>query len=191
MKFRFVGEEPNDGITSIRFLKILEKWKRSTDAYAIQRIFVYEHAFEFFDLFEKRYLQKILEDIHYILTMGWAQNISLSDFYHGHICGKSQKVIRDMNALLSVSNICLLYHTFEHNGGTWLPQAINRNILSFPQAKPKVVHPNYEFCRSRFYTVHSSDLGLNEYAKIFFEKTLESPYQLKDGTKLDIWGKFP
>jgi hypothetical protein len=123
--------------------------------------------------------------------MGWAQNISKSDFCHGHICGKSNKVIRDLDALLSASNVCFLYHTFERKVGFWIPEARNRNILSFPKAKPKVVHPNYEFGTRPYYGVNSRKLGLMEYARIFFERNLDGPYKLKDGTKLDIWGKFP
>jgi len=189
MKFKFTGEEPGDAISSERFFKLLEKWKLSSDDDSVQIIFVYEHIAEFFNLFEKRYLHKILEDIHYILTEGWALQISKDDFYHGHICGKSNTVIRDLDALLSASNVCFVYHTFESQ--PLHPKAVNRSVLSFPKAPPKPVYPKYEFLTRPYYGVSSRDLGLKEYARIYFERNYEGPYQLKDGTRLDMWGKFP
>jgi len=189
MKFKFTGEDFGDAISSGMFLRVLDKWKQSDDAYAVQSFFVYEHAVEFFNLFEKRYLEKIVEDISYILTNGWALKISKSDFFHGHICGKSKNVIKDLDVLLSASNVCFLYHTFE--GQPLHPKAINRSILSFPDALPTPVYPKYGFQSRPYYGVASRDLGLMEYARIFFQRNLKGRYKLKDGSALDIWGKFP
>ena len=187
MKFEVLEE--NNPHAHKRCLRLLEKWKQGNDANALQRVFIYDHVAEFFHLLEKRYLQKILEDIFYILTKRWALEISEDDFYHGHICGKSKTVIRDLNGLLSASNVCFLYHTFEHK--QYHMKAINRNILSFPKSPATVVHPKYEFLSRLYYTVDSSELGLMEYTRIFFTTDQEENYELKDGSKLDIWGKFP
>jgi len=187
MEIRFLGED--DGISPTRFRKYLEKLRQRNDAYAVQEVFVYEHISEFFDLLEKRYLDKILEDIHYVLDKGWALEISEDDFDHGHICGKADMVIKDVNALLSASNVCFLYHTFEHR--QYHPEAINRNILSFPQSPLTVVHPKYRFSTRLYYTVHSDDLGFMEYARIFFQRSQGAAYKLGDGTRLTLWGKFP
>jgi len=187
MKFEVL--EVNDPQAHRRWLRVLEKWKQSNDVRAVQSVFVYDHVAEFFNLLEKRYIGKILKDIFYILTKRWALEISEDDFYHGHICGKSKTVIRDLDGLLAASNACFLYHTFEHKHH--YPEAINRNILSFPNSKPTVVHPKYEFLTRQYYSVDSSRLGLMEYARIFFSRDQEKPYKLKDGTKLTIWGKYP
>jgi len=189
MKFKFMGEDYGDAISSRRLSKVLEKWMQSGEAYAIQEVFVYDHVAEFFNLFEKRYIEKIVEDISYILTKGWALEISKDDFYHGHICGKSKNVIKDLDVLLSASNVCFLYHTFE--GQPLHPKAINRSILSFPDALPTPVYPKYKFQSRPYYGVASRDLGLMEYARIFFKRDIKAPHQFRDGNKLDIWGKFP
>ena len=189
MKFKFVGEDYGDAISSGRFSKVLEKWMQSSEAYAIQKVFVYDHVAEFFNSFEKRYLEKIVKDINYILTKGWALEISKDDFYHGHICGKSKNVTEDLDILLSASNVCFLYHTFE--GQPIHPKAINRSILSFPDALPKPVYPKYKFQSRPYYSVDPRDLGLMEYARIFFKRDIKAPYQIRDGNKLEIWGKFP
>lgn len=188
-KMKFEVLEENNPHAHKRCLRLLEKWKQGNDAIALQRVFIYNHVAEFFNLLEKRYLQKILEDIDYILTKGWALEISEDDFYHRHICGKSKTVIRDLHGLLAASNVCFLYHTLEHK--QHYPEAINRNILSFPNTQPIVVHPKYEFLTRPYYTVDSSRLGLMEYARIFFSKDQEKPCKLKDGTKLTILGKYP
>lgn len=202
MKFKFCGEDVSDAITYRRFLKILELWRQSDDAHAVQKLFIYNHVAEFFELFGKRYSRKILEDIWYILSEKWALEIYQADFYHGHICGRSRKVIKDLDVLLSPSNVCFLYHTFEFEPR--VPQAINRSILSFPGDLPKPVYPKHKFethpwgniitsgkQSSKHYGVSSSDLGLMEYARIFFQRKLKGRYKLKDGSALDICGKFP
>ncbi|MCK4482203.1 hypothetical protein KAU55_03180 [Candidatus Bathyarchaeota archaeon] len=63
MKFKFCGEDASDVITHKRLLKMLELWRQSDDARVVQKLFVYNHVAEFFELFGKRYLRKILEDI--------------------------------------------------------------------------------------------------------------------------------
>jgi hypothetical protein len=107
-------------------------------------------------------VQKILDDISYILDHRWASSIWEADFYHGHICGRTRTPITDLNSLLSGLNVCFLYHTSERQ--SWTPQAANRNILSFPAGYPEVVHPDYEFGRFPGYCVSSKELGLMEYA---------------------------
>jgi hypothetical protein len=190
MKFKFIweddtGKKPN---RQERLKQVyLDKFYNPTDERDIQDRFIYEHVEDFFDLFERRYLQKILKDISYILDKKWASAIWEQDFYHGHICGKSKIAITDLDALLSPSNICFLYHTYEQQ--TWIPEAINRNIISYPNEDPKVVHPTYEFGTFPGYGVGSEKLGLMEYARFFFKQG-SGPYTLKDGTKIDLWGTF-
>jgi len=82
---------------------------------------------------------------------------------------RTRTPIADLNALLSASNVCFLYHTFEKQ--SWTPQAANRNILSFPDGNPEVVHPDCEFGKFPGYGVSSKELGLMEYARFHFEET--------------------
>lgn len=111
-------------------------------------------------------------------------------------------MIKNLDALLSPSNVCFLYHTFEFEPR--VPQAINRSILSFPEDLPKPVYPKHKFemhpwgniiasskQSGKHYGASSTDLGLMECARIFFQRNLKGPYKLKDGSKLEVWGKFP
>lgn len=167
----------------------MDRWYRSDELHDIQARFIYEHVDEFSRLFEKRYLRKVLNDISYILDQKWAHAIWEQDFFHGHISGRSATVISDLDALFSASNICFLYHTFEKQ--TWIPQAVNRNVLSYPDENPRVVHPDYKFGEFPGYGVGSKKLGLMEYARFFFaEASAQGPYRLRGG-KLDMWGMFP
>lgn len=146
MKFKFIWEDDTGKkLNRQGMLKqlYLEKFYNPTDERDIQDRFIYEHVEDFFNLLERRYLQKILKDISYILDKKWASAIWEQDFYHGHISGKSKIAITNLDALLSPSNVCFLYHTYEQQ--TWIPEAINRNIISYPNEDPRVVHPNYEF----------------------------------------------
>jgi len=59
MKSELFLEE--DKFSSIR--KYLERLKMRDDAWAVQEIFIYTHIAGFFDLLEKRYLQKISSKI--------------------------------------------------------------------------------------------------------------------------------
>lgn len=190
MRFQFVGDDPRDAISSRGLGRMLDKWSRGSDDYSLQKFFVYEHIVEFFQTLEERYLQKILEDICYILSKGWGVEICRADFYHGHVCGKSKKVVTDLDSLLSPSNVCFLYHTFEFEPRQ--PQASNRSIISFPETRPQPVFPNrgVDYI-TKSYGVSSRDLGLMEYARIYFERNNNGPYKLKDGRTIDLWGKFP
>lgn len=190
MRFQFVGDDPRDAISSKVFKQILDKWRQSSDDYSLQMTFIHEHIAEFFQTLQERYLQKILEDIRYILSREWGLEICRADFYHGHICGKSKKVVTDLDILLSPSNVCFLYHTFEFEPRQ--PQAINRSILSFPETRPEPVYPNHGTDYNRkSYGVSSRDLGLMEHARIYFERNEKGPYKLQDGRTIDLWGKFP
>lgn len=191
MKFKFIWEDERwrilnrDGRLKQNFL---DRFYQSDEPLDIQARFIYEHVEEFFDLFVERYIRKVLDDISYILDQKWALAISEEDFYHGHICGKAKTATRDLDTLLSISNICFLYHTFEKQ--SWIPQAVNRNILSLPDGNPKVVHPDYEFGKFPGYGVSSKKLGLMEYARFYFEASAQGPYKLRGG-KMDFWGIFP
>jgi hypothetical protein len=193
MKFKFIWDEarPTLRLEKRESLKrrYIESFYQRHEPYFIQARFIYEHVGEFFDLLEQRWIQKILSDISHILDQKWAFSIWQEDFYHGHICGRTRTPIVDLNALLSASNVCFLYHTFEKQ--SWTPQAANRNILSFPDEHPEVVHPDYEFGKSPGYGVSSDDLGLMEYARFRFEKSTGGSCTLKDGTRIDLWGMFP
>ena len=117
MKFRFIWDEirPTLGPEKRERLKrrYLEIWYQRNEPHYIQARFIYEHVVEFSDLFEKRWIQKILSDISHILDQKWAFSVWQEDFYHGHVCGRTRTPITDLNALLSASNVCFLYHTFE------------------------------------------------------------------------------
>jgi hypothetical protein len=191
LEFRFAEESYWRG-----FFAGIEKFRNAKEPDLIQMFFVYEHLKEFFDFFGNNYLQKVLDDISYILEKKWGFEISEKDFFHGHICGQSKTVIRDVEELLSPSNICFLYHTLEYTyciPGTnmLVSEAKNRNILSFPGSEPKIVHPNYEFGKYGFYVVHSSELGFWEHARFYFGTTPNGPYKLRNGTMIDLWGVFP
>jgi hypothetical protein len=191
MKFEFSREYSHD-----YFLGQIETFRQGSKPVHVQKFFVYEHVKEFFDLFGRKYLQKVLDDISYILEKRWGFGINDKDFFHGHICGKSQTVIRDIEELLSPSNICFLYHTLERLSCTpvtnvLVPEAKNRNILSLPDNEPKVIHPDYKFGEYGMYVVHSSDLGSWEYARFFFSETPKGQYKLRNGIVINLWGVFP
>lgn len=194
MKFEFLW---HDKIFSRRNVQALERlknsylrhWEGGSDNYSVQTLYLYEHVAEFYNLLEKRYIDRILFDIWFILDRKWAFSIWDQDFFHGHICGKSRDAIADLNEVLAPSNVCFLYHTFEEQA--WIPAAINRNILSVPDRDPEVVHPNYDFGAQPGYGVSSKDLGLMEYARFKFKETPLGPYVLKNEKRLDIWGIFP
>jgi hypothetical protein len=188
--------ELSEGYGHDYFVEQIEMFRQGGKPNWQQRYFVYEHIKEFFELFETRYLQKVLDDISYILEKRWGFGANEKDFFHGHICGKSTMVIKDLEQLLSASNICFLYHTLEriyHKPGSrvLLPEAINRNILSLPDREPNVIHPNHKFGEYEMYTVHSRDLGLWEYARFFFSETPRGPYRLRNGIVINLWGVFP
>jgi hypothetical protein len=191
MKFKFVWED-HTYISPKRAekfkAKLVEHWHESDD-YAKQELFIYGHVEEFFDLFEQRWIQKILGDISYILGQKWAFSICEEDFNHGHICGRTKTSMMSLDALLSVSNVCFLYHTFEER--SWLPLAVNRNVLSFPDGHPEVVHLDHEFGKSPGYGVSSKKLGLTEYARFHFEESSKGSYTLKDEARTDLWEVFP
>jgi hypothetical protein len=198
MKFKFIWEDKRwaalnrQGSLRQRFL---ESFYQCDEPKKLQSRFIYEHVQEFFDLLEKRYMHKILDDISYILDQKWALRICEEDSFHGHVSGKSKTVIRDLDTLLSASNICFLYHTFEKQSS--IPQAINRNVLSFPDAVPRVVHPDCKFGEFPGYGVSSTKLGLMEYARFYFEANPKGPYKLRRRkiklrrVKMDLWGMFP
>jgi hypothetical protein len=169
--------------------KSLESFYQRHEPHYIQARFIYERVREFFDLFEQRWIQKILSDISHILDQKWAFTIWQEDFYHGHICGRLGTAIMNLDALLSASNVCFLYHTFEKQ--SWTPQAANRNILSFSDGNPEVVRPDCEFGKCPGYGVSSKELGLMEYARFHFEETPTGSCTLKDGTRIELWGMFP
>jgi hypothetical protein len=193
MKFKFIWDEIRPTLRPEKRERLkrryLEVWYQRSEPHYIQTRFIYEQVVEFFDLFEKRWIQKVLDDISHILNQKWAFSIWEADFYHGHICGRSKTPMMNLDALLSASNVCFLYHTFEQQA--WTPQAANRNILSFPDGHPEVVHPDYEFGKFPGYGVSSEELGLMEYARFDFKESFEGPFTLKDGTKINLWGLFP
>jgi len=193
MKFKFVWDEIRPTLRPEKRESLkrryIEGFYQRHEPHFVQARFVYEHVGEFFDLLGQRWMQKILGDISYILDQKWAFSIWEEDFYHGHICGRSRTLIADLNALLSASNVCFLYHTFEKQ--SWTPQAANRNILSFPDGNPGVVRPDCEFGKFPGYGVSSKELGLMEYARFHFEETPNGSCTLKDGTRIELWGMFP
>jgi len=198
MKFEFIWDwlgshstrKPSERPAYVlRLKKRYIEWWHGTDDNSVQKLFLYEHVTEFFDAFERKYIAKILEDISFILSRKWAYAIWEQDFYHGHICGKSKAPIKDLETLLSPSNVCFLYHTFEHQA--WRPEAVNRNILSFLGAKPTVVHPQSEFRSGEVRGVDPNELNLALYAKFCFKESTQSRYRLEEDTKLEFWGVFP
>jgi hypothetical protein len=193
MKFRFIWDEVRPTLRPEKRESLkrryIEGFYQRHEPHFVQARFVYEHVGEFFDLFEQRWMQKILSDISYILDQKWAFSIWEADFYHGHICERTRTPITDLDALLSASNVCFLYHTFEKQ--SWTPQATNRSILSFPSENPHVVYLGDELSRRLGRGVSSEELGLLEYARFFFKESTGGPYTLRDRTRIDLWGMFP
>jgi len=192
MKFKFVWDDVRPTLRPEKRESLKRRYIGSFyqrhEPYFVQARFIYEHVGEFFDLLGQRWMQRILGDIFYILDHRWAFSIWEADFYHGHICGRSRTLITDLDALMSAPNVCFLYHTFEQQ--SWTSQAANRNILSFPDGHPEVVHPDYEFGKFPGYGVSSKRLGLAEYARFRFKESSKGSYALKDGTRIDLWGMF-
>jgi hypothetical protein len=193
MKFKFVWDEVRPTLRPEKRESLkrryIESFYQRHEPHFIQARFIYEHVGEFFDLLEQRWMQKIPDDISYILDHRWAFSIWEADFYHGHICGRTRTPMTDLDSLQSASNVCFLYHTFEKQ--SWTPQAINRSILSFPGENPHVVYPGDELSKRLGRGVSSEGLGLLEYARFFFKESTGGPYILKDGTKISLWGMFP
>lgn len=193
MKFKLIWDNvrPTHLLDRRESLKrrYMESFYQRNEPHYVQARFIYEHVGEFFDLFEQRWMQKVLSDISYILDQKWAFSIWQEDFYHGHVCGRTRTPIMDLDALLSASNVCFLYHTFEKQ--SWTPQAANRSILSFPDENPRVVYPGDELEKRVGRGVSSDKLGLMEYSRFHFEESSKGSYTLKDGTRIDLWGMFP
>ena len=66
MKFKFIWEDDTGKkLNRQEMLKqlYLDKFYNPTDERDIQDRFIYEHVEDFFNLLERRYLQKILKDI--------------------------------------------------------------------------------------------------------------------------------
>jgi hypothetical protein len=168
-------------------------FRERSENFIRQAIYIHQNDDNFFDHAEKRVLGKFIEDVEHILEQGWAQEISYNDFYFGRVCGHSKTPLFDMEALFSTDNIALFYYTHSPPPlplklPPLKPEHKNRNIVSSLDTLPHVVHPAYRFGEYPFYVVRSEDLGLMSYAQIYFEKKDDGQYQLRNGTRLDIWG---
>lgn len=166
-----------------------------SDPRLAQEVFLYKHRKELSKRVEKKLVPKVLEDIDFILKEGCAQEISKFDFDHVHLCKVSQNPIFKVKTLLSDDNVRLLYHTCEKR--YFMPYFAKRNIKSSLVSKPEIIPLDYEefvgthgikTYRFMKITVYSSDLGWSEYGKMKFEKSLDGPYRLKNGTKLKMIG---
>jgi len=193
MEFKFIWDDARPTLRPEKRESLkrryIESFYQRNELHYVQARFIYEHVGEFFGLFEQRWMQKVLSDISHILDHRWAFSIWAADLYHGHICGRTRNLITDLDVLLSASNVCFMYHTFEQQA--WTPQAANRSILSFPDENPHVVYPSGELGKRLGRGVSSEELGLMEYARFRFEESPEGSYSLKDGTRIDLWGMFP
>ena len=94
-------------------------------------------------LFEEVFADKIISDIAYILDKGWADEISETDFFHGHGSFRSNIALScdyasDLRTIISLEHVDLNYHTKERIR----PRGEQCNIYSSSYGLPMVISPH-------------------------------------------------